>query len=122
MEEAIHQLAYWGNLGIETVAILVVLFGSVQAVVAVIRVVASGDDLDGMKRRHVWLVYARWLVAGLTFQLAADIVGTLLATSWEQVARLAVIAVVRTFLSYFLDKELESTRRLQHPGTAGNAA
>jgi len=121
MEEAIHQLAYWGNLGIETVAILVVLFGSVQAVVAVIRVVASGDDLDGMKRRHVWLVYARWLVAGLTFQLAADIVGTSLATSWEDVARLAVIAVVRTLLSFFLDKEVESTRRLQHPETASEA-
>ena len=118
MEEAIHQLAYWGNLGIETVAILVVLFGSVQAVVAVIRVVASGDDLDGMKRRHVWLVYARWLVAGLTFQLAADIVGTSLANSWEEVAGLAVIAVVRTLLSFFLDKEVESTRRLQHPETA----
>jgi len=118
MEEAIHQLAYWGNLGIETVAILVVLFGSVQAVVAVIRVVASGDDLDGMKRRHVWLVYARWLVAGLTFQLAADIVATSLAASWEQVARLAVIAVVRTLLSWFLDKELENTRRLQHPEAA----
>ena len=87
------------------------LFGSAQAVVAVIRVVASGGDKDGMKRRHVWLVYARWLVAGLTFQLAADIVGTSLATSWEEVARLAVIAVVRTLLSYFLDKEVENTRR-----------
>ena len=120
MEEAVHRLAYWSNLGIETVAILIVLFGSAQAVVSVIRVMASGADEDGMKRRHVWLVYARWLVAGLTFQLAADIVGTSLASSWEEVARLAVIAVVRTLLSYFLDKELESTRRLQHPETAGD--
>jgi len=119
MEEAVHKLAYWGNLGIEAVAILIVLFGSVQAVVAVIRVMAGGDDdKDGMRRRHVWLVYARWLVAGLTFQLAADIVATSLAASWEQVARLAVIAVVRTLLSWFLDKELENTRRLQQPEAA----
>jgi uncharacterized membrane protein len=119
MEEAVHKLAYWSNLGIETVAILVVLFGSVQALVSIIRVVASGGDQDGMKRRHVWLVYARWLVAGLTFQLAADIVGTSLAGSWEEVARLAVIAVVRTLLSFFLDKEFESVRGLQHPDSAG---
>ena len=121
MEEAVHKLAYWGSLGIETVAILIVLFGSAQAVVAVIRAIATGDDQDGMKRRHIWLVYARWLVAGLTFQLAADIVGTSLAASWEEVARLAVIAVVRTLLSWFLDKELENTRRLQHPETAAEA-
>jgi len=82
------------------------------------RVAISGDDMDGMKRRHIWLVYARWLVAGLTFQLAADIVGTSLATSWEELARLAVIAVIRTLLSFFLDKELECTRRLQHPEMA----
>ena len=120
MEEAVHRLAYWSSLGIEAVAILIVLFGSAQAVFSVIRVVAAGDA-DGMKRRHVWLVYARWLVAGLTFQLAADIVGSSLATSWHEVARLAVIALVRTLLSYFLDKELENTRRLQHPEAASGA-
>ena len=118
MEEALHLLARWGNLALETVAILIVLFGSAQAVVAIIRVLAGGEDKGGMRGRHVWLVYARWLVAGLTFQLAADIVGTSLATDWQDVARLAVIAVVRTLLSYFLDKEVESTRRLQHPEAA----
>ena len=114
MEDAIHQLARWGNLALETVAILVVLFGSAQAVIAVVRVVAGGDDKGGLRGRHVWLVYARWLVAAL----AADIVGTSLAANWEDVARLAVIAVVRTLLSYFLDKEVENTRRLQHPEAA----
>jgi uncharacterized membrane protein len=122
MEAAIHQLAHWGNLALETIAILVVLFGSAQAVVAVVRVVAGGADKGGLRGRHVWLVYARWLVAGLTFQLAADIVGTSLATDWQDVARLAVIAVVRTLLSYFLDKEVENTRRLQHPEAAAGEA
>ena len=122
MEAAIHQLAHWGNLALETIAILVVLFGSTQAVVAVVRVVAGGADKGGLRGRHVWLVYARWLVAGLTFQLAADIVGTSLATDWQDVARLAVIAVVRTLLSYFLDKEVENTRRLQHPEAAAGEA
>jgi len=120
MEEAVHKLAYWGALGIETVAILVVLFGSAQAVISVCRVMFDGDDADGVKRRHVWLVYARWLVAGLTFQLAADIVGTSFATSWEEVARLALIALVRTMLSWFLDKEFENTRNLQHPDSTAN--
>ena len=122
MEEALHLLARGGNLVLEAVAIVIVLFGSAQAVVAIVRVLAGGADEGGMRGRHVWLVYARWLVAGLTFQLAADIVGTSLATDWQDVARLAVIAVVRTLLSYFLDKEVEDTRRLQHPEGARNEA
>jgi uncharacterized membrane protein len=115
MEAAVHGLAWWGALAIEAIAIVVVLFGSAQAVVAIVRVLLKGDDRSGMARRHVWLVYARWLVAGLTFQLAADIVSTSLASNWEEVGRLAVIAVIRTALSYFLDKEVENTTRLQHP-------
>jgi uncharacterized membrane protein len=43
----------------------------------------------------------RWLVAGLTFQLAADVLETAITTSWDEVARLAVIAAIRTFLIIF---------------------
>src|SRR5688572_12083216 len=54
----------------------------------------------------IWLRYARWLVAGLTFQLGADIIETSITTSWEAVARLGAIAVIRTFLNYFLERDL----------------
>jgi uncharacterized membrane protein len=59
-------------------------------------------------------MFARWLVAGLTFQLAADIVSTTSAPTWQEIGRLAAIAGIRTFLSYFLDREVDSTRELQH--------
>ena len=111
MEAAIHQLAHWGNLALETIAILVVLFGSAQAVVAVVRVVAGGADKGGLRGRHVWLVYARWLVAGLTFQLAADIIETSITNDWQAIGRIAAIAVIRTFLNYFLDRDVEEIRQ-----------
>jgi uncharacterized membrane protein len=61
----------------------------------------------------VWLSYARWLVAALTFQLAADIIETSIAPTWDDVERLAVIAVVRTLLNYFLEKDVEDIRDRQ---------
>jgi uncharacterized membrane protein len=61
----------------------------------------------------VWLRYARWLVAGLTFQLAADIIETSITTSWDAVGRLAAIALIRTFLNYFLERDLEDVRQRQ---------
>jgi uncharacterized membrane protein len=39
--------------------------------------------------REVWLRYARWLVAGLTFQLAADILETAIAPTWQDIGQLA---------------------------------
>ena len=107
-------------LVIDAMVLVIIAIGTTQAFAQGLRVMLL-PSATGHERRDVWLHYARWLVAGLTFQLAADIVGTSLANSWEEVARLAVIAVVRTLLSFFLDKEVESTRRLQHPETASEA-
>jgi uncharacterized membrane protein len=60
--------------------------------------------------REVLLHYGRWLVAGLTFQLAADIVETSIAPSWREVGQLGAIAVIRTFLNFFLERDLAELR------------
>jgi hypothetical protein len=74
---------------------------------------------SGHERRDVCLRYARWLVAGLTSQLAADIIETSITTSWEALGRLAAIAVIRTFLNFFLERDLAEVRERQHePGRA----
>lgn len=52
------------------------------------------------------LNFGRWLSLALEFQLAADIVNTTVAPSFEALARLAIIALIRTFLNFFLTKEL----------------
>ena len=61
-------------------------------------------------KRAVWLRYGRWLVAGWTFQLAADLVHTSIAPTWDEVGRLTAIAVIRTFLSYFLERDMDEMR------------
>jgi uncharacterized membrane protein len=68
----------------------------------------------GHERRDIWLRFARWLIAGLTFQLAADIIETSITTSWQAVARLGAIALIRTFLNYFLERDLSEVRARQH--------
>ena len=58
--------------------------------------------------------FGGWLVVALEFQLAADIVGTIIAPTGEHLIELGAIAVIRTFLNYFLGKELkEETERLK---------
>jgi uncharacterized membrane protein len=107
---------------IDVIALAVIVFGTVQALVGGIGMMLH--PASGHMRREVWLRYARWLIAGLTFQLAADIIETAITTDWEAIARVGAIAVIRTFLNYFLERDLGETRERQkesageHPGLA----
>jgi uncharacterized membrane protein len=105
---------------IDLAALIVVLLGTAQAFYEGLRVMlASGT---GHLRRDVWLRYGRWLVAALTFQLAADIIESSVTMQWEAIIRLASIAVIRTFLNYFLERDLDDLReRQQAPRDGGTA-
>jgi len=65
-------------------------------------------------RREIWLEYGRWLVAGLTLQLAGDIIESAIYTTWDSIGQLAAIALVRTFLNYFLERDIQEIRERQH--------
>ena len=99
---------------IDTMAFLFIVAGTLQAFIASIRLIVSRDH-EGRDRRQIWLSYARWLVAGLTFQLAADIIESSIAPSWESIGQLGAIAVIRTFLDYFLERDLGEVRERQDP-------
>ena len=121
MESLLHEIAHYTALTIEAIAILIIAFGTVEAVVGIVRAMLS-PHADNIEKRAVWLEYSRWLVAGLTLQLAADVVNTSFSPTWDEVSRLAVVAAIRTFLSYFLDREVESTLKLQQAATSPEAA
>jgi uncharacterized membrane protein len=98
MEGWLTVSAIYIGLALEAMALVIIGIGSVKVFVAGISTMvfksSSHDEI-----RSVWLDYARWLIAGLTFQLAADLVHTTVAPTWDDIGRLAAIAVTRTFLS-----------------------
>lgn len=105
---------------IDAIALVVIVFGTLQVTVAVVR--ATFSPLDGPQRRAIWLNYARWLIAGLTFQLAADLIETSITTDWEAIARVGAIAVIRTFLNHFLERDLSEVREMQAASKAERPA
>jgi uncharacterized membrane protein len=52
------------------------------------------------------------LALSLEFLLAADIVATAVSPSWDAIARLAAITGIRTFLNFFLQKEVHELETL----------
>jgi len=104
-----EQAIFW----IDAVALIVIVASTIQAVVGMLRVIFTA--VSPHQRSEIWLRYARWLIAGLTFQLAADIIETAITTDWEAIARVAAIAVIRTFLNYFLEKDFNELREREEP-------
>jgi uncharacterized membrane protein len=113
MREWLIVATEYAVLAIDALALVVIVVGTAEAFVGGVRLMFSSPSL-GHERRDVWLHYARWLVAGLTFQLAADILETSISTSWETVGRIGAIAVIRTFLNFFLERDVEDVRERQH--------
>jgi uncharacterized membrane protein len=68
---------------------------------------------SGRELRDGYLNYARWLIAALTLQLGADILTTATAPTWDDIGRLGAIAVIRTFLNYFLERDIVEAQRLK---------
>ena len=97
-------------LVIHAMALLVVAFGTVQAFVASVRGMLDRSP-TGHRFHHGYVQYARWLVAGLTFQLAADIIATAFSPSLEEIGHLAAISVIRTFVNYFLERDMAAVEQ-----------
>ena len=97
---------------IHAMALVTVTFGTVQAFVASLRAMHR-PSATGHQFQSAYVQYARWLVGGLTFQLAADIIETAFAPSWEEIGRLAAISVIRTFVNFFLEPDMATVEKLE---------
>ena len=105
MEELVRLLAGYVAVSIELVGIVIVAIGTLEATVAVVRMLLGRTSLAD--RHQAWLKYMHWLAAGLTFQLAGDIVHSAVAPTWDDIGKLGAIAAVRTFLNYFLERDIK---------------
>lgn len=99
-------------VALDVLALAVIVAGTVRALYDSFRFLASSQR-DRHARRQIWINYSHWLVGALTFQLAADIVESSIAPDWDSIGRLAAVAVIRTFLNYFLERDAAEVRERQ---------
>ena len=106
MEEVLKEIARYVALALESAAVAIVAYGAIDATVRAVRTRPGTRVLSG-RRKVAFVHLGAWLVLGLEFELAADVVRTVIAPTWAELGELAAIAVIRTFLNYFLEKDLE---------------
>ena len=107
MDELFIRFAQVAEMLSEAAAVIVVTFGSLEAFLKLLWIVATPGATHG-ERKAIWRGFGTWLLLGLEFALAADIVGSVVSPTWQDIGELGAIAVIRTFLNYFLERDLEN--------------
>ncbi|MEJ7682982.1 MAG: DUF1622 domain-containing protein [Segetibacter sp.] len=64
---------------------------------------------DGTANQNIRIQFGSSLTLTLELLLAADILATAIAPTWDDIGKLAAIAALRTALNYFLERELNTS-------------
>lgn len=108
MEDFFTEVARDVGLLLEFLSVVIIAVGSLAALYRFFYPWTL-DFMGHGRLRLAWVVFARWMLLGLEFTLAADIVHSAVTPTWDRIGQLAAVAVIRTFLNYFLSKDLENT-------------
>ncbi|PWS37402.1 hypothetical protein DFH01_11225 [Falsiroseomonas bella] len=113
MEELIKDLTQWVAIAVEVAAVLVIAYAGLEAGWRVLGVWIGRGGTVEVGIEHMRLRLARWLAVALEFTLAADILRTAVAPTWDDIGKLAAIAALRTVLNFFLQREIEAAARAE---------
>lgn len=102
LEPWFENILYFG-------AMLVVIIGAIDTIMLYFREEGKKqtDDIIADMR----IQFSEAIALSLTFVLAAEVVKTIRVPTMQQVVRISIIVLLRQFIAYFLDKDIERLRR-----------
>ena len=102
---------------LEACEYLVALMGVIVIVISSLRAIAlyflRFTGIYGTTRaiNQIRLELGYGITLGLEFAIAGDIIGSVAHPNYSELGILAIIVLIRTLLSYFLNKELQSLKQ-----------
>ena len=110
MEHLLVQLVGWLSTLAEAVSTLFIAIGIIHGLVLTAALAIPRQQREAAwtldPRENIRLKLGRWLALALEFQLAADILKTAVAPTWDDIGKVAAIIVLRTMLNFFLEREI----------------
>ena len=114
--EAFKSLVTVVTYGIEGFGVLVIVIGSLIATYRFLR--RSRDESPETKYQDYRRIVGRSIILGLEFLIAGDVIRTVIVThTMSSVTVLALVVVIRAFLSFTLAIEIEGRLPWQRPTT-----
>lgn len=112
MEALIKTITLILARGVEFGAALVIALSSIRSLCNYLRAYLIDRSLL-VPKEEIRLSLGRALALALELELGADILKTAVAPSWDDIGLLTAIAVLRTGLNYFLERELRNAEKRQ---------
>ena len=108
MHDIINGLAQYAAYFLETVATLIILVGSIRALVPYAgHCMFSKHCLGEFTATRIRLAHS--LSLGLEFLIGADILKSAVSPSWQDLGQLAAIVAIRSAINFLLIWELKET-------------
>jgi uncharacterized membrane protein len=106
MYEIVKTTAQYVAYFAEGIAALIIVCGVIQAFIIYLKkaIFFRRDVVELMESR---LKLGFSLSLGLGFLVAADIVKTAVAPTWDEIGQLAAIVAIRTVINYFLTRDMK---------------
>jgi uncharacterized membrane protein len=105
MEEIAKTITINISHSLEIISALVIAAALVKLVINYVQsLIKPANGLSAMEAR---MLFGSAVAVSLELLLGADVLATAVAPSWDDIGKLAAIAVLRTGLNYFLERELK---------------
>jgi uncharacterized membrane protein len=104
MEEIAKQVTIRVSYAVEILAALIIGIAVIKTLISYISLFkpAAGK----ISKEEIRIQFGSSVAVSLELLLGADVLATAVAPSWDEIGKLAAIAVIRTALNYFLELEL----------------
>jgi uncharacterized membrane protein len=110
----VHNILWTIQHCISAVGVLIIFIGILLALAQFLHYFFTGQLLTSDSNINlIRLNLGRILVLGLEFIVAADLIGTTTTPDYYSLGILAIIVIIRTVLSYTLNRELMSLSKDQ---------
>ena len=116
MEEIAKSTAIYLSIGVEMLGAVIIGVALIQFLAGYLPSLLRSQQQ--IANRVLRVRFGSSLTLALELLLAADILRTAVAPTWEDIGKLAAIAAIRTVLNYFLEKELRTIEKDVSPETA----
>lgn len=111
--ETFKMATLYLSSAVEAVAGIVIAIAVIEATFRVLGL-AFRRSTTHESKEEIRLHLGRWLALSLEFLLAADVLRTAVAPTWNEIGQLAAIVVLRTALNYFLQREIDQAAQREN--------
>ena len=108
MEEIAKQITINVSHAVEILAAVIVGMAVIKTVYNYFLLLKS--PRLKISKENIRLEFGSSVAVSLELLLGADVLATAVAPSWDDIGKLAAIAVLRTALNYFLERELKHAK------------